>query len=374
VHRASSTHAGYGWQHVSLPIAAYDNRLRVLIKVGHTRGHHTTVLCQVPALSLSFALGTNADVSALTSGGSVVPSITALVQTICNHLVGLENQSLQPALLFNQVVNAQLCVAPECGDGYPAFVRYASSSVKRQLAQDPAVLALIKCGGRAFQSLLDMRHIHSESNGVRTPVELRVSSNGKDVVLVESFVGGESRTHQLVYDTNVFRSNQEASQAFEQMRLGKPMPTSGCGHYRVLCPYDGLPTELVRLDVSVPSEPRIHFRGRVYVSDQTYDTVRSKVAPTLQERLKANSSAAAYANNTNEAFSYADVLQQVDSKLAGAPIDTLPIEARFGGRGWGGGGWRGGGGYGWGLGAGLVAGAALAPWYYGYPGYGYPGW
>ena len=215
-----------------------------------------------------------------------------------------------------------------------------------------------------------MRHVPNECTA-RAPVQLEVRTNGaqRDVLLVEKFADGESRPLQLVYDTNVFRSNQEARKAFEQMQVGNPMPTGGCGHHRVLCPYDGLPTELVRLDVSTPSEPRIHFRGRVYVSDETYDKVRLQVAPTLQERVKFSTSSGN--NNTaslsGDAFSYAEVLR-VENKLP-APKQ---IEARFGrgggcgGRGWGGGGWVGPA-----VGAGLLTGAALAPWYYGYPGYAY---
>lgn len=259
VHRSSGTCASYGWNHVSLPVPAYNNELRAAFRVGSTRGQHNVVLAIVPALGLSLALGTNADISALAPAPScsIVATLGALVQTICNSLVSLENHQLQPALVFNPVCNAQLSVAPDCCPAYPAFVRYCSSA-KRQLCNDPTLLALNKCG--RLVSLLDMRHVPANNKNLASPVQLEVAFHKEKALLIEHFADGDGRIFELQYDPNMYCSNAAALKAFQGVSKGLALDKSQCGQYRLVCPQDGLLTEAVRITSDEASGPRVYLK------------------------------------------------------------------------------------------------------------------
>jgi hypothetical protein len=80
----------------------------------------------VPALSVSFAFGTNADLAALCERGTrhIAAFLTDLLSAHLAHISTLESTSMKRATLFNPVLNTQLCEAPAPGRSEAAHFRY----------------------------------------------------------------------------------------------------------------------------------------------------------------------------------------------------------------------------------------------------------
>lgn len=375
IHRNASIYAGYGWDHVAVSLPGYPKTgVRVLLKVGHTRGHHTTLMLLVPALGLSLVLGTNADISCFAEGKggkSVLNFVQQLLSSIVSQLSGLENCHMRPALLFNRECNAQLSIAPSCTPHYPVYRRYCAG---KERVQDSSG-NLCALNGKTLYSLLDIRHsiatldafvAQNRSPTTEAPVLLKIQKDGEVWSLTEQTLYGDSVTHTLGYDPGAYRNSEDAARSLASNRKGGALDTRGCGSHRLVDPLDGLLTEFVDIQAN-----QVYLRGRLYVLPETYERIRVLVAPTLMDKITRNSEEIATARA--EDFSYAQVLS-VESSITDAPATDL-VGRRHGGGRRGGGGFARGFGRGLatsaGLGLGLATGAALG---YGYPwyGYGYP--
>ncbi len=310
---------GYSLDHISLPIKGFKRGLRALVRYGVTPGHHVFVVCIVPAMSLSFAFATNADLSAVAAGGGLVPLLTDIVAAHAAKLAGVENASLKPALLFNPLLNEQLCAAPDPGRSMALHVRYSANKTPYLAARDSRLDSFAADGG-TYLSLTDIRYSAAASRAgapptdparYASPVSLALEHRSVTVnargdmrsvyYVTERFAHGVSTTAPIVWDAEAYQTAGDARAALDRHSATRTaLDRRGAGTFRTLQPTHGLLGEhldlhLVQLDVrngggGSASSGALHakvvsFRGRVYVRADLYDLVRRTVVPTLQDRV-----------------------------------------------------------------------------------------
>jgi hypothetical protein len=401
VHRESAHFHGFGFDHIGLKVQGFGSRgLRALVSVGKTPGHHQVIMCMVPALQLSFCIGTN---SAPLDHKHTESLLTDIVSACAESIRTMENTRMKTATIFNPTLNLQLCQAPAACPRYAHHLKYCRGK-PHALAQKDGRLEPF-CTGEDFVSLMDTQ------DNLDSPIKLQVRcekrteerGGGHVYVLVEKYAHGEQMAHALAYDPDAIRDSETANQVYAAVQRGHPVDRRLTGMYRSICPRSGMLSEYVdmssiRLDTRDDRQVDtrvVCFRGRVFVRRAMLDMIRRTIAPSLRDQVA--DTLASQSSIKSSSSSDATPLVSISAALSNSTLpDTTASGPPF--RGGGGGGFRGGGafrgghhgpswgyrgapyrdggyvGRPWGLGVGLglgaLAGAALwGPRYYGY---GYP--
>lgn len=361
VSRAERIYAGYGWHHV--PVRVGDMDLRVLLRVGHTRGSHTTMTLMVPAMGVSMAFGTNAGVQHFVTGDVTRGSrldvrgfVGDLLQLVVEHLSRAENADMAPATLFNEDCNEYLSHPPADPLPYAAYERYCASARQQKLpltVQLEELLVWLRNQGRDAAAAapgkgavlyLVSPALAAATAGKAAPLtlEVRYDQSKGTLRLVERGSSDQFVEYAVAYDPRAPRSVKSARKSLASVRNGGAYDTADCGEYRVMDPNDSLLGEVVRI-----GEDHVLLNGRLYATTKGH----ARISALLNGENAEARDAAGPANPPTTVGKGS--LSEMLSEDIGPPI-----RRRFGG----------GRGFGAGFGAGLLGGALLG----GAVGYGWP--
>jgi len=410
INRQVGFYAGYGWHHLGLRTKSHHagkEELRVLVKLGHTPGHHTVLAVMVPAYSLSFAFGCNADLGAfLDEHGSILDFVSQIVGTCLDAARGLENVSTCPVQVYNANLNAQLSIAPADGPQYHTYRRHCAQVLGRMIQspqQDPEMKQHF-CSGEFV--CLSEDHSPSESLEPRHLNKLTVSFQTSEVPShrggghMSGYViserrnpFGEENRFMVAWDPAAHHTNTRAAEAFAGVSEGYAYDTQKCGVHRRIEPHDMMLSEhvhfkLAKFQLSSENitgksgvleshEPIICFSGRLYVRPTLYEMIKRRICPNLQDRVHSSLAEDArvaaslpphlelpedsiapqeYAFITtpaNDAIgagkkNIASMLKKTTAAATATPSAPAPVKHIAPHAGGGGGGWGHGGGGGWG--------------------------
>lgn len=407
VHRSSGSSFGWGWYHGSVLRDSPQfgtHGLHVQYRCGETLAGHTTVMCRVPAMRMSFALNTTAPLAALLGAAdpcapdgscyrpvSILGTLGKFVRALLTPMYAAASLTTERARYWEPNTNAALCAVPPPCENYAAHLRYGCN--KYPFFAEPVAELKSLCEAGEMLSIFDGSTTAGKGYGltirqlVMQPSEAALAAGDSRrfvrYELLTTTPYGERTVRQIVYDPQGFVYNDEARAA---LSLGGGRSTrSPC--YRVLCPNTGLLSEYiginkVRFGAEFANDWCVSFGGRAYVRNKLYAVIRRSRWPSEQEVLSDNLMAASEIKNaapvSTDIAALANTLQSAKPVAAKAVAAEVPeakgIAWRGGRRGWGGRGW------GWapfavGATVGALGAAAVAPYYYG-PGYGagyYPG-
>jgi hypothetical protein len=198
--------------------------LRALLSYGKTPGHHQVLVCVVPALQLSFCLGTNAS---CLGDSAIQQLVTDVVGTCVESVKLLENTQMQTATIYSPILNQQLSEAPPpCthNANHHVYCRGKQAVVSQR---DPRVD--LYCGGEEFISLTDAQEDFTST--VKLQVRCETKGAGKVYLLVEKYAHGEHMSHALAYDPDCIRDSSTASQVFAAVQQGRSVDRRLTGLY-----------------------------------------------------------------------------------------------------------------------------------------------
>lgn len=338
INKHAAIHGGYGgWMHAGIFTKSFmdgKKELRILCNIGNTPGHHTVIMCMVPALSISFAFGCNAELAMLLDEHhSILDFVTQIVGTMLEHSRELQNSNNQPARFFNHLINSQLSISPPVTSQAYTYQRKCAQKMAILIGQPQEDLQLKKdfCGQEfvcltednnycgLISSSSEERREPSQSNTnfvtkisvsyvtTEAPPQFAYGEKNKmtGYLLKERRVPfGDETNFMLAFDSEAFHRNSDAEEAFAAVERNFPFDARKCGVYRRIDPHDTLLSEPVQFSmvsfnakkydldgksmVANFKEPVITTNGRIFVRPQFYDIIRKCVSPNLQEQAHSS--------------------------------------------------------------------------------------
>lgn len=317
----------HGW--TNFAARAGDREVRVLCACGSFGDSHSTVLAMVPALGVSFALGTTATLPALAASapGGLAKFVGDAVGVIVRSIEPIETSAMKPALVFSPEVNLMLSRPPPSG-------RYSRETLRRAVdptwifAKAPEQLHN-SFAGKEFVALYDdgalsvdtpdsrLRRLRidaarldaSKYSGKRVPVLLarhlkKAAGAGTRYALTElDPATGETATWILAWDPAAYPSVAAMDASLTAARLPGAR-LEGAGVYRAVDPADGIAGENVELlmyridndmyerfleargETASDGEPIIAFRGQVYVRKTLHRFIAKRASPSEADRAE----------------------------------------------------------------------------------------
>lgn len=355
-HREAGIAFGWGWMHAAIlkDVKAFGpNGLRVVFRWGETRCGHTTIVCRVPGLRLSFAFNTTAPLTALCQyakprcpdGSEFKPaSILGTIGEMVRALLAPTHKAMSMhgtrARFWDPTLNAALCeLPPQCAN-YAAHYSYCRGKYPFFATPVQALRKFVEAGELVSVVAEGADHCHRLSlvEAVVEPSEkARAVGDKRRLVRYELRVvtaRGERVAYQLVFDPDGAVTNGEARRTTSHSRSQR----AGC--YRVMCPNTGLLTESVgfhrvKFD-TLTDEPCVSFGGRIYIRKKLYDAIRRYVAPSpfeqlddslaLARQLKASGAPMADASELPELGSIASAIHSSDAPSDGQAEEIPPAQ------------------------------------------------